>query len=101
MAAIARLSFMVCPALLPLSRFQETSQCAALPISTDSALQRAGSLKLRAVATFLAMIAKVPPGSGLFEMWDIEERNNDRNVLDHGASGAAIVDCSGHRPVSE
>jgi hypothetical protein len=45
--------------------------------------------------------AKVPPGSGLFEMWDIEERNNDRNVLDHGASGAAIVDCSGHRPVSE
>jgi len=37
--------------------------------------------------------AKVRPGSGLFEMWDIEERNNDRYVLDHGASGAPIVDC--------
>jgi hypothetical protein len=40
--------------------------------------------------------AKVQPGSGLFEMWDIEERNNDRNVLDHGASGAPIVDCEGN-----
>ncbi len=39
--------------------------------------------------------AKVRPGSGLFEMWDIEERNNDRFVLDHGASGAPIVDCEG------
>ena len=39
--------------------------------------------------------AKVRPGSGLFEMWDIEERNNDRYVLDHGASGAPIVDCEG------
>jgi hypothetical protein len=40
--------------------------------------------------------AKVRPGSGLFEMWDIEERNNDRYVLDHGASGAPIVDCEGN-----
>jgi hypothetical protein len=40
--------------------------------------------------------AKVPPGSGLFEMWDIEERENDRKVLDHGASGAPIVDCEGN-----
>ena len=40
--------------------------------------------------------AKVRPGSGLFEMWDIEERNNDRFVLDHGASGAPIVDCEGN-----
>jgi hypothetical protein len=40
--------------------------------------------------------AKVRPGTGLFEMWDIEERNNDRYVLDHGASGAPIVDCEGH-----
>jgi hypothetical protein len=40
--------------------------------------------------------AKVPPGSGLFEMWDMEERNNDRYVLDHGASGAPIVDCEGN-----
>ena len=40
--------------------------------------------------------AKVQPGSGLFEMWDIEERNNDRYVLDHGASGAPIVDCEGN-----
>jgi hypothetical protein len=40
--------------------------------------------------------AKVQPGSGLFEMWDIEERNNDRFVLDHGASGAPIVDCEGN-----
>jgi hypothetical protein len=40
--------------------------------------------------------AKVPPGSGLFEMWDIEERKNDRYVLDHGASGAPIVDCDGN-----
>jgi S1-C subfamily serine protease len=39
--------------------------------------------------------AHVPPGSGLFEMWDIRERNNDRYVLDHGASGAPIVDCDG------
>ena len=39
--------------------------------------------------------AKVRPGSGLFEMWDIEERHNDRFVLDHGASGAPIVDCEG------
>jgi hypothetical protein len=40
--------------------------------------------------------AKVRPGSGLFEMWDIEERHNDRYVLDHGASGAPIVDCEGN-----
>ena len=40
--------------------------------------------------------AKVQPGSGLFEMWDLEERNNDRYVLDHGASGAPIVDCEGN-----
>jgi hypothetical protein len=40
--------------------------------------------------------AKVRRGSGLFEMWDIEERNNDRSVLDHGASGAPIVDCEGN-----
>jgi Trypsin-like peptidase domain len=40
--------------------------------------------------------AKVRPGSGLFEMWDIEERNNDRYVLDHGASGAPIIDCEGN-----
>jgi hypothetical protein len=40
--------------------------------------------------------AKVRPGSGLFEMWDIEERKNDRYVLDHGASGAPIVDCEGN-----
>lgn len=40
--------------------------------------------------------ARVPPGSGLFEMWDIRERNNDRYVLDHGASGAPIVDCDGN-----
>ena len=40
--------------------------------------------------------AKVRPGSGLFEMWDIDERNNDRYVLDHGASGAPIVDCEGN-----
>jgi hypothetical protein len=40
--------------------------------------------------------AKVPPGSGLFEMWDIEEDKNDRSVLDHGASGAPIVDCEGN-----
>jgi hypothetical protein len=40
--------------------------------------------------------AKVRPGSGLFEMWDIEERNNDRYVLNHGASGAPIVDCEGN-----
>jgi hypothetical protein len=40
--------------------------------------------------------AKVRPGSGLFEMWDIEERTNDRYVLDHGASGAPIVDCEGN-----
>jgi hypothetical protein len=40
--------------------------------------------------------AKVRPGSGLFEMWDINERNNDRYVLDHGASGAPIVDCEGN-----
>jgi len=40
--------------------------------------------------------AKVRPGSGLFEMWDIQERNNDRFVLDHGASGAPIVDCEGN-----
>jgi trypsin-like peptidase len=40
--------------------------------------------------------AKVRPGSGLFEMWDIEERNNDRYVLDHGASGAPILDCEGN-----
>lgn len=40
--------------------------------------------------------AKVPPGSGLFEMWDIEERENDRKVLDHGASGAPILDCEGN-----
>jgi hypothetical protein len=40
--------------------------------------------------------AKVPPGSGLFEMWDIRELNNDRYVLDHGASGAPIVDCAGN-----
>jgi Trypsin-like peptidase domain len=40
--------------------------------------------------------AKVRPGSGLFEMWDIEERNNDRYVLDYGASGAPIVDCEGN-----
>jgi hypothetical protein len=40
--------------------------------------------------------AKVRPGSGLFEMWDIQERNNDRYVLDHGASGAPIVDCEGN-----
>ncbi|MGZ5872481.1 MAG: S1 family peptidase [Bradyrhizobium sp.] len=39
--------------------------------------------------------AKVRPGSGLFEMWDIEERKNDRYVLDHGASGAPIIDCEG------
>ena len=39
--------------------------------------------------------AKVRPGSGLFEMWDIEGRNN-RYVLDHGASGAPIVDCEGN-----
>jgi trypsin-like peptidase len=39
---------------------------------------------------------KVQPGSGLFEMWDIEEHNNDRFVLDHGASGAPIVDCEGN-----
>jgi hypothetical protein len=41
-------------------------------------------------------LAKVRPGTGLFEMWDIEERKNDRYVLDHGASGAPIVDCEGH-----
>ena len=29
-------------------------------------------------------------------MWDIEESNNDRYVLDHGASGAPIVDCEGN-----
>jgi hypothetical protein len=40
--------------------------------------------------------AKVRPGTGLFEMWDIEERKNDRYVLDHGASGAPIVDCEGN-----
>ena len=40
--------------------------------------------------------AKVPTGSGLFEMWDIEERKNDRYVLDHGASGAPIIDCDGN-----
>jgi hypothetical protein len=40
--------------------------------------------------------AKVRPGSALFEMWDVEERNNDRYVLDHGASGAPIVDCEGN-----
>jgi hypothetical protein len=40
--------------------------------------------------------AKVQAGSALFEMWDIEERNNDRYVLDHGASGAPIVDCEGN-----
>jgi hypothetical protein len=40
--------------------------------------------------------AKVPAGSGLFEMWDIREHTNDRNVLDHGASGAPIVDCDGN-----
>jgi hypothetical protein len=40
--------------------------------------------------------AKVRPGSGLFEMWDIDERKNDRYVLDHGASGAPIVDCEGN-----
>jgi Trypsin-like peptidase domain len=40
--------------------------------------------------------AKVRPGSALFEMWDIDERNNDRFVLDHGASGAPIVDCDGN-----
>jgi hypothetical protein len=40
--------------------------------------------------------AKVRPGSGLFEMWDVEERNNDRFVLNHGASGAPIVDCEGN-----
>jgi hypothetical protein len=40
--------------------------------------------------------AKVRPGSGLFEMWDIEERNDDRYVLDHGASGAPIIDCEGN-----
>jgi hypothetical protein len=39
---------------------------------------------------------KVPPGSALFEMWDIEERSNARFVLDHGASGAPIVDCEGN-----
>ena len=39
--------------------------------------------------------AKVRPGSGLFEMWDIEDRKNDRFVLDHGASGAPIIDCEG------
>jgi Trypsin-like peptidase domain len=39
--------------------------------------------------------AKVRPGSGLFEMWDIE-RENDRSVLNHGASGAPIVDCEGN-----
>jgi hypothetical protein len=44
--------------------------------------------------------AKVRRGSGLFEMWDIEERNNDRSVLDHGASGAPIVDCEVIRVVS-
>ena len=40
--------------------------------------------------------AKVPPGAGLFEMWDIEERYDTRHVLDHGASGAPIVDCEGN-----
>jgi hypothetical protein len=40
--------------------------------------------------------AKVRPGTGLFEMWDIDERNNDRYVLDHGASGAPIIDCEGN-----
>jgi hypothetical protein len=40
-------------------------------------------------------LAKVRPGSGLFEMWDIEEDKSDRSVLDHGASGAPIVDCEG------
>jgi hypothetical protein len=40
--------------------------------------------------------AKVRPGSGLFEMWDIEEHNNDRYVLDYGASGAPILDCEGN-----
>ena len=40
--------------------------------------------------------ANVRPGTGLFEMWDIEERKNDRYVLDHGASGAPIVDCEGN-----
>ena len=40
--------------------------------------------------------AKVRPGSGLFEMWDIEEHKNDRYVLEHGASGAPIIDCEGH-----
>jgi hypothetical protein len=40
--------------------------------------------------------AKVRPGSGLFEMWDIEDSNNDRYVLNHGASGAPIVDCAGN-----
>jgi hypothetical protein len=40
--------------------------------------------------------AKVRPGSGLFEMWDIAERKNDRYVLDHGASGAPIIDCEGN-----
>ena len=28
--------------------------------------------------------------------WDIRERRNDRYVLDHGASGAPIVDCDGN-----
>jgi hypothetical protein len=40
--------------------------------------------------------AKVPPGAGLFEMWDIEEPYDARYVLDHGASGAPIVDCDGN-----
>jgi hypothetical protein len=41
-------------------------------------------------------LAKVPPGTALFEMWDIEEPYNARYVLDHGASGAPIVDCEGN-----
>jgi len=40
--------------------------------------------------------AKVPPGTGLFEMWDIDEPYDARYVLDHGASGAPIVDCEGN-----
>jgi hypothetical protein len=40
--------------------------------------------------------AKVRPGSGLSEMWDIEERNSDRYLLNHGVSGAPIVDCEGN-----
>jgi hypothetical protein len=40
--------------------------------------------------------AKVPAGTGLFEMWDIGEPYDARYVLDHGASGAPIVDCEGN-----